>query len=226
MATVFLRLLAHDKPAALAKAVVGLRGGEPNRDVHIVDPESFRQVPGSPFAYWVSEKVRRLFTDLEMFERNGRESRCGMGTLDDFRFLRAWWEIRERFAGRSIAAVNHLARWFPYAKGGEYAQYYSSIFLVVNFQDNGKEVKAYVESKVGSASRKVQAECFYFRPGITWSRRSQIGLSFRVLPAGCIIADKGPALFANIVTLPVLLGLTNRRSLWLSRVYSDGFWVL
>ena len=41
MATVFLRLLAHDKPAALAKAVVGLRGGEPNRDVHIVDPDHF-----------------------------------------------------------------------------------------------------------------------------------------------------------------------------------------
>ena len=50
MATVFLRLLAHDdKPAALAQAVDRLRDGEASPDVHVVDPESFRQVPGSPF---------------------------------------------------------------------------------------------------------------------------------------------------------------------------------
>jgi hypothetical protein len=59
MATVFLRLLAHDdKPAALAEAVDRLRDGEPSPDVHVVDPQSFRQVPGSPFAYWVSDRIR------------------------------------------------------------------------------------------------------------------------------------------------------------------------
>jgi hypothetical protein len=53
MATVFLRLLAHDdKPAALAHAVERLRDGEAGADVHVVDPGSFRQVPGAPSAYW------------------------------------------------------------------------------------------------------------------------------------------------------------------------------
>jgi len=52
MATVFLRLLAHDdKPAALAWVVERLRDGEPSPDVFAVDPDSFRQVPGSPFAW-------------------------------------------------------------------------------------------------------------------------------------------------------------------------------
>ena len=63
MATVFLRLLAHDdKPAALAQAVDRLRDGEPSPDVHVVDPESFRQVPGSPFAYWVSDRSAISFS--------------------------------------------------------------------------------------------------------------------------------------------------------------------
>ena len=78
MATVFLRLLAHDdKPAALAQTVDRLRDGEPSPDVHVVEPESFRQVPGSPFAYWVSEKVRRLFAELPEFESEGRRLRLG-----------------------------------------------------------------------------------------------------------------------------------------------------
>ena len=66
MATVFVRLLANDdKSAGLANAVDRLREGEVCPDVHIVDPESFRQVPGATFAYWVSEKVLRLFTQLD-----------------------------------------------------------------------------------------------------------------------------------------------------------------
>ena len=61
MATVFLRLLAHDdKPAALAQAVKRLRDGKASPDVHVVDPQSFRKVPGSPFAYWVSNYPKTL----------------------------------------------------------------------------------------------------------------------------------------------------------------------
>src|SRR4051812_17467673 len=94
MATVFLRLLAHDdKPAALAQAVDRLRDGQASPDVYAVDPESFRQVPGSPFAYWVSERVRRLFSELSPFESEGRSVRVGLQTSDDFRFLRGCWEV-------------------------------------------------------------------------------------------------------------------------------------
>ncbi len=75
MATVFLRRLAHDdKPAARAHAVKRLRDGGASPDVHVVDPESFRQVPRAPFAYCVSGKVRRLFAELPSFESEGRNS--------------------------------------------------------------------------------------------------------------------------------------------------------
>ena len=64
--SLFFRLLPYgDKAAALGRAVDVVREGRTlNGVVHMVDPTSFRQVPGSPFAYWVSEHIRRLFIEL------------------------------------------------------------------------------------------------------------------------------------------------------------------
>src|SRR6266508_2451044 len=94
MTALFLRLLPYDDEAsALAEAVKAVREGRTlNPVVHTVDPVSFRQVPGSPFAYWVSERIRRLFTELPPFESEGRTVKQGLATADDFRFVRAWWE--------------------------------------------------------------------------------------------------------------------------------------
>ena len=65
MSTLFFRLLQHDdKSVALAKAVDAVRTGRSSEIVHEVTPESFRKVPGSPFAYWVSESLRELFLSL------------------------------------------------------------------------------------------------------------------------------------------------------------------
>lgn len=93
--SLFLRLLPYeDKAAALAEAAAAVREGRTsNPVVHPVDPASFRQIPGSPFAYWVREHIRRLFTELPPFEGEGRTVKQGLATADDFRFVRAWWEV-------------------------------------------------------------------------------------------------------------------------------------
>ena len=88
--TLFIRLLHHeDKGAALAERIAALREGRVDGDVYTVDPKSFRQVPNTPFCYWVSERVRRLFTELPPFESEGRTVKQGLATADDFRFVRA-----------------------------------------------------------------------------------------------------------------------------------------
>lgn len=110
MNTLFFRLLdPEDKAAALSEAVDAVREGRLlNTVVHAVDPVSFRQVPGSPFAYWVSERVRALFCKLSLI-RDHYLVASGTGTLDDFRFLRLWFEI-------STCNISSNA-WFPFAKG-------------------------------------------------------------------------------------------------------------
>jgi hypothetical protein len=46
---------------------------------------------------------------------------------------------------------------------------------------------------------------FFFRKGLTWPRRTTSGMSVRILPEGCIFADKGPTAFTQ--DLPCWLGL-------------------
>ncbi len=58
-----------------------------------MDPAAFAQVPDSPFAYWVSEALQQKFRDLPPFESEGLEVKVGLQTSDDFRFVRAWWEV-------------------------------------------------------------------------------------------------------------------------------------
>lgn len=89
----FFRLLSSDgKASALTDALSAANeGGVINAVVYAVDATSFRQVPGSPFAYWVSKRVRHLFADFNLAERTKFEADKGPDTGDDFRFLRAWW---------------------------------------------------------------------------------------------------------------------------------------
>lgn len=197
------RLLNEVEPAApLAAAVDALRQGQPAGNVFDVDPASFRQVPNAPFAYWVSESMRGLFEKLPPVEDEGRTVKQGLASADDFRFLRTAWETPcELLSG---------SRWYPFAKGGSYSPYYADLALKVNWADGGSEIKnnrndrGAIRSNVwmlADTERK-----FFRRPGLTWPRRTN-GLSFRVLPPGCIFADKGPAMFVEYDSNELLLGL-------------------
>jgi len=193
----FIRLLAdEDKGAALAESIGALRGGEEASRVFSTDPEKFSMVPGSPFAYWVSDRIRRLFVELPPFEGDGRTIKQGLATADDFRFVRAWWEVDparivtgteettpEEFKAQTCAGK----KWAPFAKGGEYSPYYTDVHLVVNWRNDGEELRAFPQAYIRN-------EVCYFRPGLTWPLRTN-GLSFRGLPRGCIFSHKGPAIF-------------------------------
>jgi hypothetical protein len=184
--TQFLRLLAEeDKAAALAAVCARLRRGEADPRLFAVAPDAFAAVPGKPFAYWVSDAVRQTFQRLPPFESERRTVKQGLATADDFRFVRAWWEV-----GAGATA----GQWFPFAKGGAYSPFYADVYLVVNWAQEGAEICHFVDPKTGKLNSRPQNTDFYFRPGLTWPRRTN-GLSFRVMPRGYIFADKGPAAF-------------------------------
>jgi hypothetical protein len=93
--TIFIRLLAEDdKVTTLNNAVQSLHDSSTTQPtVYTVNPQSFSQVLGSPFAYWVSDKIRELFVKLPHFESEERKIKVGLQTGDDFRFVRLWWEV-------------------------------------------------------------------------------------------------------------------------------------
>lgn len=203
----FLRLLTeNDKAEALMAACNHLRQGENDPRSFEVASESFDAVPSKPFAYWVSDSVRHLFNQLPAFEGAGRTTKQGLATADDFRFVRIWWESRG-------------SGWFGFAKGGAFSPIYADVYLLVNWSSDGGEIKHNLNDK-GSVRSNVwmlrdTATNFFLRPGITWPRRTQGGLSLRAMPAGCIFADKGPAAFVlgdDSDELLALLALTNSRA--------------
>ena len=183
MKTVFLRALEEltDKESVLRTAIRTPETAR-GRQRFEVDVTSFSAVPRSPFAYWVSDRLRALFKELPPFEAEGRTAKQGLATADDFRFVRASWAVPPR-------PVGHTGnQWFPFAKGGKVSPFYADVYLMVNWENNG----AALDSFGGSVIRNPN---FFFRPGLTWPRRTKSELSPRTMPAGCIFADKGPAAF-------------------------------
>lgn len=202
--TTFLRLLADkDKANNLLASCTALRAGDADTRVFQLAPESFRGVPGAPFAYWVSEAVRETFKRLPAFESEGRRACFGLSTKDDTSFLRLHWEVSQDKIGEI---------WVPFVKGGAFSPFYAAPYLLIDWGADGKRLKAFADHRTrqifgtASWSRWINNWGEYHRPGLTWPRRTN-GLSFRVMPQGCIFADKGPAAFVADDAPDALLAL-------------------
>lgn len=146
---------------------------------HGFSQNSFLAIEGAIIAYWASHKVMRLFQDYPRAEIFS-SPRHGMVTSDNDRFLRDWWDIPYNRIGLKMQsreeAASSAKKWFPYNKGGSFRKWYGNIDLVINWENDGEEVIRYAKELYGSPSRKIQAQEFYFKSGISmvsieWSRR-------------------------------------------------------
>jgi hypothetical protein len=190
---VCVRALAEDnKGAALAETI----GDADKQRMYVCSPSSFAAVPGSPFAYWASQNLLRLFGDLG--RKEDYPTRNGLSTCDDFRFVRLFGEI-ESDGIRS-------GRWCPFAKGGAYSPFYADIPTLVTWGSKQPELEAFGAIK-GNAARSKQSSEFYFRPGLTWPLRAK-AFSPQAMPTGCIFSVRGYAMFAPNSDLAPLLGIT------------------
>ncbi|MBP6902895.1 MAG: type II restriction endonuclease subunit M [Burkholderiaceae bacterium] len=194
--THFLRLLAEsDKATALSNACTQFKQGASGAYHFDIPPSSFDPIPGKPFAYWVSDAVRQTFERLSPFESDERVVRVGLQTSDDFRFVRASWEVTSDSTER---------KWRPFAKGGAYSPFYSDIHLCANWKANGLEIDAFPASVVRNAD-------FYFRPGLTWPLRAH-RFAPQALPAGSIFSVRGYCAFPERGHESATLALFNSRA--------------
>ena len=217
MKTLFIRALkAEDKESALKNAVSLVSRGEKSDITFSLDPAAFSLVPNSPFAYWVDDEIRGLFKKFPPFESEGRTVKQGLATADDFRFVRAWWEVPPEHRLNACNGPDWRADlsvfqdwchrrtcegkyWAPFAKGGEYSPYYADIHLVVNWKDDGEEIKNNLNSSGGVRSNvwmlKDTEKISFFRPGVTWPLRTNSRIGPFPLPSGAVFSHKGPCAF-------------------------------
>ncbi|HAG22633.1 MAG TPA: BREX-1 system adenine-specific DNA-methyltransferase PglX, partial [Synergistaceae bacterium] len=178
-----------------------------------VSASDFKKIPGSPIAYWVSERVWKVFENGTVLKSVG-DTRQGMATSDNERFLRFWHEINITksylTAKNRDEAKQSGKKWFPYNKGGDYRKWYGNIGYVVNWENDGEELINYASYLYGSATRTIKSISEYFKPCISWSKISSGNMAMRYYPAGFLFDVAGCCIFSESKRdLVFLLGFCN-----------------
>ena len=174
--------------------------------------KDFEKIPGSPIAYWVSDKVREIFEKNKKLGEVG-EAKQGLATADNNRFLRLWNEVSFSKIGYNISnsqeALESKKKWFPFNKGGEFRKWYGNQEYLVNWENDGYEIKNFYDEKGKLRSRPQNIES-YFKESISWSKVSSSNFSMRFYQKGLLFADAGMSYFSN-ENLKYILGLSNSK---------------
>ncbi len=159
----------------------------------------FKKIPGSPIAYWVSAMVLNLFETNKKLEDISKP-RQGATTSDNNRFLRLWHEVKSDIVGMKIGSLDDAQqseyKWFPYNKGGGFRRWYGNQYFVINYENDGEEIKAFHDelNKTRPGGR-LKNQQFYFKPCVSWSKVSSGTFATRFFPGGFIFDVAGSAVF-------------------------------
>jgi len=172
-----------------------LAGRVPQR-AYTLNQNEFKKIPGYPFVYWISDRIRELFRKYKPLKKFANVT-AGSQTSDNDRFLRFWWEVEQEDI--SLNYKTDRKKWVPYAKGGPYNKWYGNLWWIVNWENDGKEIKDYVVKTYpylnGNYEYVVKNESYYFREGLTYSFVSSFGFSCRYMPKNCIFDVGGSSMF-------------------------------
>jgi hypothetical protein len=162
-------------------------------------------LPGARMIYSLPQSFVATFTSSTRFEPDIGTIRKGLTTFDDYRFLRLRWEI----PATGIASDGH---WQWFGKGGEYANFYTDVHLLVNRASDGAELAEVNRLVNGQVAQSRQASSYYYRPGCQYSGRSQKGFSARAIPSGCVMNSGSPMVLSESPTsVSYLLGWLSSR---------------
>ena len=142
---------------------------------------NFKLIPGFPIAYSLSEKSVSLFKKKKVIDYCEQKMRISTG--DNDRFIRLWFEVKKD----KLFFPN---KWVVFSKGGNYRKWYGNRDYVINYENNGKELRAFKGFSGGS-------DRYYFKPGIVWTDVSISKASFRDLPSGAIACSAGPMIYVD-----------------------------
>ncbi|MFC2077834.1 BREX-1 system adenine-specific DNA-methyltransferase PglX [Candidatus Bipolaricaulota bacterium] len=154
--------------------------------------DEFMRVPGSPVAYWVTERTREIFGQGEPLGESV-PVRQGLATADNDRFLRSWSEVSRGKCGFGLASRDEAAasgkKWFPYNKGGDFRKWFGNNEYLVNWEDDGRELNAFKPRAV------IRNPSFYFLPSVTWSFVSSSYFGVRYSDSGAVFDVGGSSAF-------------------------------
>jgi len=233
--TLFVRLAKfvneQEKKAAWEKILKAINEGEKHPLVYEISLNELSKIPGSPYAYWLTENLRSLFYKYPPLDKDVTKQwsqqkiadvKQGLITGDDVRFTRFWWEIPPTDIGISSEETKIGKKWVPFTIGTWLDEFYSDISIVVNWNNEGQEIKNY-KSPDGKLLSRPQNESFYFKEGLMWMSSPQAGsimrgsirrLNVRYLPKSAIFSAAMCGIFPKNYPLWSLLSILNSELLW------------
>lgn len=156
---------------------------------------NFSKIPGSPIAYWVSQKLLEVFVNEKLLG-DITQVKIGMGTGKNDVFVRNWWEINNTTMDISLQSISDLSKskgkWFPYNKGGDFRLWYGNLQEVLWFDNEGQ-----AKMKMMSGHRENGGYDYYFKKGITWTFISSSKFGVRSRPYGSLFDVAGSTLFTD-----------------------------
>lgn len=170
---------------------------------------NFSKIPGSPVAYWASEKARSAYLSAKCMDEVAKP-RHGLATSDNDRFLKLWYEININ-KGSLYDRCQLEKKWFPMSKGGSYRKWYGNLEWIINYENDGKEIKEYAISIYKCSTRTIQNTQFYFEEGLTWSALTSGEFSVRWQEKGALFGSGGYCAFTNDDIRFFILALLNSK---------------
>lgn len=146
--------------------------------------DNFSKIPGSPVAYWASNAVFKDFQANKKVE-DISETRIGMATANNDRFMRLWYEVnvdKTSFSSSSREKAKESGKkWFSYCKGGNFRKWYGNLEYVVNWESDGYEVQNFRDEKTGRIRSHNYNLDYIFKPGLTFTAISSSKFACRVM---------------------------------------------
>lgn len=164
---------------------------------YAADQSNFSKIPGSPVAYWVSERFVNAFVMGTQLGCDFRVSE-GIKTGDNDRFLRHWYEIASN--DFSFSQFDFSKKWYPHHKGGDYRKWYGNLLWAINWENNGEKIQQ-------NKNSGLQGKDMYFKPNLGWSKISSRDNPVRFYPGGTLFDSMAPSICGDkkLIFLAALL---------------------
>lgn len=175
-----------------------------------ISSENFLAISGSPIAYWASQKTFEIFRKEKPLGEIAKP-RQGVKTLNNDYFMKKWFEVSSykiSYYSKSFEEAKFSGKkWFPYTKGGDYRKWYGNNEYVVNWENDGLEMKEYAVKKYNSVTRTITNLSYWFKSGLTWSMISSGNFSLRYVREGFGFDARGSMMFMDDNIKLYILGL-------------------
>ena len=168
---------------------------------------NFEKIPGGVIAYWASNTVLQDFQYPKI--QHYALPRHGLATSNNAKFLRMWHEVCIQNSSVFDAEHHEKYKWVPMNKGGEYRKWYDNNLWIINYANDGLELKQYATKIYGNSTRTIQNTDFYFKESLTWSALTSGMFSVRKSGVGFVFGSGGYSAFVDYGNENYILGLLN-----------------